>query len=91
MEEADKYKHGRCIADMNNNYLSCNEDLYPKSVVWALTYLSHFSDGENKKEGSTGGISFAQYTDNRTCYRCGEKQGTYCNQLPTEQDECLSD
>ena len=45
---------------MNNNYLSGN-DLYPESVVSALTYLSHFSDGENKK-GSTG-ISFAQYAD----------------------------
>ena len=47
---------------MNNNYLSGN-DLYPKSVVAAMTYLSHFSSG----------VTFAQYGDNRTCYRCGEK------------------
>ena len=50
---------------MNNNYLSGN-DLYPKSVVAAMTYLSHFSSDEN-------GVTFAQYGDNRTCYRCGEK------------------
>ena len=68
MEGADRSKYGRCIADMNNNYLSGN-DLYPKSVVAAMTYLSHFSSGE---KGSSG-VTFAHYGDNRTCYRCGEK------------------
>ena len=76
---------------MNSNYLSGN-DLYPKSVVAAMTYLFHFSDGENKN-----GISYAQYADNRTCYRCGEKghaetpdcQKNKMNAYQTEEEKTL--
>ena len=38
IEGADRSKYGRCIADMNINYLSGN-DLYPKRVVAAMTSL----------------------------------------------------
>ena len=81
MDGANKTKYGKCIADLSNSYLSKN-DKYPKTVATALTYLSHFSDGEyvsKRKQDETINLGFVQYED-RVCYKCGEKGhiATYC-------------
>ena len=73
MDGANKTKYGKCIADLSNSYLSKN-DKYPKTVATALTYLSHFSDGESvpkKKPAETINLGFVQ----TECVISVEKRG----------------
>jgi hypothetical protein len=85
----DKKKYGRPVNDLNNAYLT-GQNNYPTTVEGAVSMLSHYMNdkipSEHNEGHSRAESSFAQNQSNIRCFKCN-KMGHYASTCKENEDK----